>query len=664
MAQNVYALIVAIDEYKSPDIRNLRHCVSDSSLIYNYLLEAFGPHNATSNIRILRNEQATRSAIISTFRSHLVDNPAIQADDPVVFYFAGHGARTMKPEDWPVSSWDMKIEAICPYDERCEVEESGEGAEGDERAEDREVVRCIPDVTMGKLLKQLEVKGRRNITVILDCCHSGGGIRKTEDYIDVRCRDALPIDESPFPLSIDRAIWELPELATRPPSPFEPDQNSRIFGSEILMAACTANEEAKDGYFTTKLVEGLRKRIGVDTTVSDLTPLVPPSTKQHPVFQGTPNKIIFANKVIDKERRKFLLKTIPGDKFQVNAGSIHGIANDALFQLADGGGTLRVEQTQVFRSVLVRTASTPESVEIPDQTPVYAIPSLRDAVIAVWMDEELRGRVGVPHTTSESWYSIVYDPSRANALVTFKPSDGRAEDAVQVELTEPLFRNTGSDKTAFTWSSVCNRFSEFLDAIALFRYQLGRHSGSGTLFTSYPEPNQVKDTLCRDIDVALYKVVKKIIFMQPEDPATNLFNDDGVAVLPDSTVDQYGLRVLNKRKKDLYIYIFYFNPADLSIQAWSYLQASSVKEGETVSIGYGPGGAPIQFELDDPTREESGFVKVFVSTHQVERMDFIEQAGAGVPQQFRKLGPKDIGAEKEKWGAWLGVIRVTPRFNA
>ena len=45
-------------------------------------------------------------------------------------------------------------------------------------------------------------------------------------------------------------------------------------------------------------------------------------------------------------------------------------------------------------------------------------------------------------------------------------------------------------------------------------------------------------------------------------------------------------------------------------------------------------------------------------------MDFIEQAGAGVPQQFRKLGPKDIGTEKEKWGAWLGVIRVTPRVKA
>ncbi|KAJ7893701.1 hypothetical protein B0H14DRAFT_2496216 [Mycena olivaceomarginata] len=65
-----------------------------------------------SSILRLRNAQATRSGIVSAFYTHLIDNPAIRRDDPIIVFFAGHGA---KAEGRGRTGELLRIvESICP----------------------------------------------------------------------------------------------------------------------------------------------------------------------------------------------------------------------------------------------------------------------------------------------------------------------------------------------------------------------------------------------------------------------------------------------------------------------------------------------------------------------------------------------------------------------
>ncbi|KAJ7138033.1 hypothetical protein C8R44DRAFT_607727, partial [Mycena epipterygia] len=82
-------------------------------------------------------------------------------DNTLIFYYARHGSRVEAPDSW---SPDDKIETLVPQDERTK------GLDG-------QVVHGIPDRTLNVLLSRLAAKKGNNITVIFDCCHSGGATR-------------------------------------------------------------------------------------------------------------------------------------------------------------------------------------------------------------------------------------------------------------------------------------------------------------------------------------------------------------------------------------------------------------------------------------------------------------------------------------------------------
>ena len=88
----VWAAIVGISEYKSPDIPSLRYADRDAEAFYNFLvtpLEEGGRGVAKSSIRKLINKDATKTniqeAIFDFMKSAL-------EEDVAVIYFAGHGA--------------------------------------------------------------------------------------------------------------------------------------------------------------------------------------------------------------------------------------------------------------------------------------------------------------------------------------------------------------------------------------------------------------------------------------------------------------------------------------------------------------------------------------------------------------------------------------------
>jgi hypothetical protein len=148
---NIYALIIGISEYASPEVHNLRFAAQDADKFERFLVNNLNvPH---SHIINLRNETATRIAIINAFTTLLDDVRIVKADDPaIIIYFAGHGASVDKPEEWhDWASNTGKVELLSPTDiNTVQVTSSGE----------EQVVQGIPDRTISVLLNHLsDAKG-------------------------------------------------------------------------------------------------------------------------------------------------------------------------------------------------------------------------------------------------------------------------------------------------------------------------------------------------------------------------------------------------------------------------------------------------------------------------------------------------------------------------
>jgi hypothetical protein len=107
-------------------------------------------HVPPSNIVLLKNEKATRSAILTAFKTHLLDNTNIpdRGEATMIFFFAGHGSRFEAPSD--LIAPDRRVEAICPVDERT-TNEAGE------------YVHAIPDYVLVWLFAELADKKGTNI---------------------------------------------------------------------------------------------------------------------------------------------------------------------------------------------------------------------------------------------------------------------------------------------------------------------------------------------------------------------------------------------------------------------------------------------------------------------------------------------------------------------
>ena len=146
------ALLVGINEYKtsSPvnpnrDWRDLAGSINDVETIHELLVARFG--FAAENIRTLTNGAATRAAIRSGLREHLVD--PTQAGDVCVFFYAGHGSQVVNSKS---AELDGKDETIVPADAN----------RGEPDIRDKELAPVFNDILdKGAVL-----------TVFFDSCHS------------------------------------------------------------------------------------------------------------------------------------------------------------------------------------------------------------------------------------------------------------------------------------------------------------------------------------------------------------------------------------------------------------------------------------------------------------------------------------------------------------
>ncbi|MHC5720674.1 MAG: caspase family protein, partial [Nostoc sp.] len=82
-SRKLYALLVGIDNYPNPNHR-LQGCVNDITAIEEYLNERFDKQEYQLYLQTLKDEQATREAVIDGFRNHLRQ---AGENDVVLFYY-------------------------------------------------------------------------------------------------------------------------------------------------------------------------------------------------------------------------------------------------------------------------------------------------------------------------------------------------------------------------------------------------------------------------------------------------------------------------------------------------------------------------------------------------------------------------------------------------
>ncbi|KAJ7766611.1 hypothetical protein B0H16DRAFT_368372 [Mycena metata] len=634
----VFAFIIGIDEYSSNAIPNLKGCVNDAQTIKAYLIDRF--RMPDSQIAFLTNKDASRKAILQKFRTHLIDNSAIEKDDSIIIYYAGHGSGASAPDSWP--STHARVETLVPHDER---EKNLRG----------EVTHGIPDRTLNLLLGALASAKGNNITVILDCSHSatgtgspsGSGILPVPRFVET----LLPIPEK----------LDLNPLGARPAQVSLPPGISHNFmDSHVLLAACRERQRAREclsvagepcGFFTDSLVKALRTLGPNRITYTDLVDLLPTLPDQHPRCEGeNKHRFLFEGEGGGvHEQRVYTLKVKDDDVVEANAGSVDGVVVGTQFHLeADASCLLVAESVNLDSSVLI---------------PTSAAADIRHGA-----------RVVVSHWKNDAAVMKVYVHTSENpplAVSDVAVPDGLGADFLVVDSLEAAdlaIRRSGDDE--FTLTRLDAKIPRYtaptvalamsldilpaaVDSVAHFNYFLGKQNGRGTnnLFASRSD----------NVRLEMYRLDGEYGARVPNSAVGNLIIDNEARFRLELDA-KYGFAIVNESAHDLFPYLFYFDPATYSIDAW-YLpeshamfaplpaKLSSTSNPSRITVGYGAsGGYAFQFVIPEHLTSDTGFLKLFVSTKYLDLKRIERLAAVDATPDAQEPRPK-LEAEGEMWAA-------------
>jgi len=217
------AFLVGINRYPDPR-NNLKGCVNDILLMSKTLREEYGFEGRL--VRLLTDERATAENIRRGL-DWLVSGAA--PGDSLVFHYSGHGAQVRDLSGDELS--DRLDEIICPYD-----------LDWDHPFTDDELAEVCARVPRGALF-----------TVVLDCCHSGTGLRNF-------LRPDLPIRYRFLPAPVEVRHRCEPRIENRgvdrSVTMAGPDRRLpvRRFGvsvtktNGVLVAACRSDQTSADAW--------------------------------------------------------------------------------------------------------------------------------------------------------------------------------------------------------------------------------------------------------------------------------------------------------------------------------------------------------------------------------------------------------------------------------
>jgi hypothetical protein len=363
---NKWAILIGVDYYiggtARPNIHfhNLKGCVEDVNQVEGYLrgslgvqdpyiyrLTATAPDSDRKEPIEPRSQWPTYENIIDALQG--VTQKA-KPSDLVYIHYSGHGARVSTIfSGWKNNNID---EALVPTDIAC-------GG------------RYIRDVEIAYLLQKMTDK-KLVVTVVLDCCHSGGANRghshRTVRSIEKMDTNILESDRSMFSKEQLQIGWNRPAYGAERAVKVENHWLLETRGYAFL-AACRSTEYACEIQFDDS-VQGLLTHYLIDTlkagsqalTYRTLWDLVAPKVRKHSkdqnvVLGGEGDRLFFSGDQLElvyaatlTEVRETEGKTV----VRLSAGEAHGILEDIGFDVwsmacSDFRASERIAQLRVTK---------------------------------------------------------------------------------------------------------------------------------------------------------------------------------------------------------------------------------------------------------------------------------------------------------------------------
>ncbi|KIY72174.1 hypothetical protein CYLTODRAFT_389056 [Cylindrobasidium torrendii FP15055 ss-10] len=625
LSRPLFALTIGINEYKHScrELPNLKGCIPDADEVDAYLERDL--RVPKSNIVRLRNSDATRANIIKAIRS-LSSNERIQENDAIVIYYAGHGAETKRPPNWPGTN--ANIQMILPHDFELSTTQRKEG-------------QGILDINLSRLLGKLALKKGNNITVIMDCCHSGSGTRGApacgvESHGSDR-RARLPEDY---------------EVLSSLYKPQRDDQNMLMasLNSHVLLAAtsCTGLAREKDGRgaFTSALLGFLRNHPGLRISWKEVIQRLPKLATQNPQCEGNhSSRMPFRlQNAID---HPYFCVTKEGDHYRLHAGELQGIRAGVAVDLYERDDT----DTFVFWSTTKVSCVTGASQSFLDE-PVHLVSSEKPAT-QLWALKTLTREITVALRKKTFWRLVdeIAQPAKERPNVIKLVDIGQPCDLslclyskhhhtyAWFDIADTKYRDLGARRLVYAVPFYASVITQVLNSAADFFYNLRKENIHHPLAHIQPQHNSVLLEA-----YALREAQRPRVEHSMITSGANI-NINGVMKVNAGHHGTYGFRIVNKSNNALYCWAFFFEMSDLCI--WPLFTPScaedsksadpSIQPGQDLTIGYGSGGAePLRITPDrthnpipkaylyDDTKVDVSYLKIFLTTQYVD-LAYMEQ---------------------------------------
>jgi len=331
------ALLVGINNYKYPErISPLAGSLNDVEDMRQVLITKF--EFPPENITVLKDSEATHAAIIQAIQNDLLAKA--KAGDIVVFHYSGHGSQMKDVTGKMISGLD---ETIVPYDSR----------------DPQGTVFDISGAELHPLLVALAAK-TKNLTFILDSCHSGTLVRGARER-------SIPADTRtppPLPVYSNQATRGLGGATGEPPPSF-----AAISAASSKESAFEHFTEGKDHgaltYFLTRQLRnakpGATYRDIMDGVIGNVTANYP---AQHPSLEGAEADQLVFGDASSLTRSYVRVTPLEGRSVSLDTGQIEGATVGSMYEVYPPGSrkfappeksVARVQLTSVDSSSSVAT---------------------------------------------------------------------------------------------------------------------------------------------------------------------------------------------------------------------------------------------------------------------------------------------------------------------
>lgn len=228
--RDLYALLVGIDDYASPRVPNLGGCVNDIETMAQLLTDRF--QVPEENITILPNNKATYEAVKAAFREQLIDRAKAwvadgrQGEPPAfLFEYSGHGSQAIDPTGTEPDGLDETM--VCHDSRLPDIYD----------LKDWELGALIDELTQN-FIDPATGNYSGNVTIIMDCCHSGGGTRDITDETLIPTRRCEP--DMREQVTVRPATRSVTAEAPTDSGWFKKDERY------VLLAGCRDREESNE----------------------------------------------------------------------------------------------------------------------------------------------------------------------------------------------------------------------------------------------------------------------------------------------------------------------------------------------------------------------------------------------------------------------------------